>query len=115
MAEETDASAKETDASAKETDASQYSEFKYDMGWQKRGAGRAYDSKSGVGTLIGNRTGKICAFGVRSKDCRMCSYHMSKGDAPPEHDCSENWNGSSKAMEPDVANSSCERSGGTGC
>ena len=33
--------------------------FKYDMGWQKRGSGRSYDSKSG------NNTGKMCAFGVR--------------------------------------------------
>ena len=40
--------------------------FKYDMGWQKRGAGRSYDSKSGVGTMIANLSGKIVGVGVRS-------------------------------------------------
>lgn len=78
-------------------------QFKYDMGWQKRGSGRAYDSKSGVGTLIGNKTGKICAYGVKTKDCRMCNFHMNKGKVPPEHKCQKNWSGSSKAMEPSVA------------
>lgn len=78
-------------------------QFKYDMGWQKRGAGRAYDSKSGVGTMIGILTGKVCGFGVRSKDCRKCSYHNNKGQVPPDQKCSKNWNGSSKSMEPDVA------------
>ncbi|XP_053391808.1 uncharacterized protein LOC128554565 [Mercenaria mercenaria] len=73
------------------------------MGWQKRGSDRSYDSKSGIGTMIGNRTGKICAYGVRSKTCRKCSYHLSKGCTPPEHACSKNWDGSSKAIEPDVA------------
>lgn len=73
------------------------------MGWQKRGSGRAYDSKSGVGTLIGNRTGKICGYGIRSKDCRKCTFHTNKGNVPPPHSCHRNWNGSSKAMEPDVA------------
>jgi hypothetical protein len=73
------------------------------MGWQKRGAGRSYDSKSGVGTMIGNLSGKIVGVGVRSKDCRKCSYHLQKGQVPPEHKCCKNWQGSSKAMEPDVA------------
>ncbi|XP_062576921.1 uncharacterized protein LOC134267321 isoform X2 [Saccostrea cucullata] len=78
-------------------------EFKYDMGWQKRGSGRAYNSKSGVGTLIGNKSGKICGFGVRSKDCRKCSFHTNMGKTPPEHKCCKNWEGSSKAMESNVA------------
>lgn len=77
--------------------------FKYDMGWRKGGAGRSYDSKSGVGTMIGNLSGKIVGVGVRSKDCRKCSYHLQKGQVPPEHKCCKNWQGSSKAMEPDVA------------
>jgi len=72
------------------------------MGWQKRGSGRCYDSKSGVGTMIGNKTGKIVAYDVRSKDCRKCTYYTRKGQETPVHKCSKNWNGSSKAMEPDV-------------
>jgi len=43
--------------------------MKYDMGLQKPGSGRCYDSKYGVGILIGSRTGKICAYDIRSKDC----------------------------------------------
>ena len=77
-------------------------QVKYDMGWQKRGSGRCYDSLSGVGTMIGNQSGKIIAFDVRSKDCRKCAYHAAKGISTPEHDCSKTWNGSSKGMEPDV-------------
>ncbi|XP_053382773.1 uncharacterized protein LOC128549640 [Mercenaria mercenaria] len=72
------------------------------MGWQKRGSGRCYDSKSGVGTVIGNFTGKICAYGIRSKCCRKCDYHSVKGNGIPDHNCYRNWGGSSKAMEPDV-------------
>ena len=78
-------------------------EMKYDMGWQKRGSGRCYNSKSGVGTVIGNRTGKICGYGVRSKDCRTCVINQNKGLDPPDHQCSKNWEGSSRSMEPDVA------------
>ncbi|KAL5012907.1 hypothetical protein ScPMuIL_011458 [Solemya velum] len=77
-------------------------EFKYDMGWQKRGSRRAYDSKPGVGTMIGNNTGQVCAYGVRVSDCRMCQVYGNKGEVPPDHTCRKNWNGSAKAMEPDV-------------
>lgn len=52
--------------------------------------------------MIGNQSGKIVAFDVRSKDCRKCTYCAAKGVSIPEHDCSKNWNGSSKGMEPDV-------------
>ena len=76
--------------------------FKYDMGWQKRGSGRTYDSKPGVGAMIGNETGKICAYSVRIKDCRKCQFYSNKGLTPPPHTCHKNWDGSSKAMEPDV-------------
>ena len=76
--------------------------FKYNMGWQKRGSGRAYNSKSGVGTFIGNATGKICAYGVRVSGCRTCTKWERLGKEPPSHKCYKNWTGSSKAMEPDV-------------
>ena len=74
------------------------------MGWQKRGSGRAYDSKSGVGTLMGNKTSRICAYGVRIADCRTCQRHQLKGDTEtiPRHNCAKNWSGSSKAMESDA-------------
>lgn len=72
------------------------------MGWQCRSSGRCYNSKSGVGTLMGHHTGKIVGYGVRCKDCKQCSVCVSTGKRVPEHDCSKNWSGSSKAMEPDV-------------
>ena len=52
--------------------------------------------------MIGNNTGKICAYGLRLKDCRICVFYKNKGQDPPPHDCQKNWTGSSKAMEPDV-------------
>jgi hypothetical protein len=60
-------------------------------------------AKAGVQTMIGNLSGKVCGFGVRSKDCRKCTYHINKGQFPPDHKCSKHWDGSSKSMEPDVA------------
>lgn len=74
--------------------------FKYDMCWQKRGSGRCYDSMSGVGTLMGNATGKVVEYGLRSKSCRVCE--TTDGEKVP-HDCHRNWHDSSKSMEPDVA------------
>ena len=72
------------------------------MGWQKRGSGRKYDSMSGVGTMIGHYTQKIINCGIRSKTCRTCTYWSNKNVVPPEHDCSKNFLGTSKAMEADV-------------
>ena len=76
--------------------------LQYDMGWQKRGSGRKYDSMSGVGTMIRHYTGKIINHGVRSKTCRTCTSWSNKNVGPPEHDCSKNFLGTSKAMKADV-------------
>ena len=46
---------------------------KYDMGWQKRGSGCKYDFLSGVGTVIGNETGKVIGCKVKLKSCAVCS------------------------------------------
>ena len=77
-------------------------EFKYGMSWQNRGSGICYDSRSGVGTTIGNRTGTTCANSIRLKDCKVCSYYNSKGNSPPDHKCARNWNVSAKSMGPYV-------------
>jgi len=77
--------------------------LQYDMGWQKRSSGRAYNSLSGIGSMIGQNTGKIVGYGLRCKSCRFSSYWETKGRSPPEHACVINFTGSSKAMEPDVA------------
>ena len=55
---------------------------KYDMGWQRRSSGRKYNSLSGVGSMIGNASGKVIGYGVRNKDCRICTYHSNKGSSP---------------------------------
>ncbi|VDI05464.1 Hypothetical predicted protein [Mytilus galloprovincialis] len=70
--------------------------IKYDMGWQKRGSGRKYDSMSGVGVAIGNETGKVLEREIRSKNCRTCSYWEGKGTEAALHDCPRNWYGTSK-------------------
>ena len=77
--------------------------FKYAMCWQKRGSGRSYDSLSGVGTMIGEKTGKICGYQVKSKHCRVCDSAKANGRETPAHDCSCNFEGSAKAMEPAAA------------
>ena len=39
--------------------------LKYDMGWQKCSSGRAYNSLSGIGSMIGHNTGEIVGYGSR--------------------------------------------------
>ncbi|CAC5393417.1 unnamed protein product [Mytilus coruscus] len=88
---------------------------KYDMGWQKRGSGRKYNSKSGVGSMIGHLTGKLIDLDLRSTDCRFCSYWEGKGKEQPLHNCTRNWYGTSKAMEPDVGVSLVQNIEKKGC
>ncbi|XP_052075942.1 uncharacterized protein LOC127714036 [Mytilus californianus] len=72
---------------------------KYDMCWQKRGSGRSYSSSSGVGTAIGQLTGKILDYDLRVTHCAIChSAEKAKLDAKP-HNCQKNWSKSAKAME----------------
>ena len=73
---------------------------KYDMGWQKRGSGRSYNSSTGVGTSIGEKSGKVLAFSVKNKECRICEIAQNNGRKVKPHNCQKNWIGSSKAMEP---------------
>lgn len=52
--------------------------------------------------MIGKLTGKVVGFAVRSKGCKTCQVAKRKNQEPPEHDCRQNWDGSAKAMEPDM-------------
>ena len=70
----------------------------YDMRWQKRG--KAYNSSTGHGAVLGVSTGKVLDFATRCKTCRVCS---AAKDKPKQHDCRKNHSGSSKIMESDVA------------
>ena len=83
--------------------------LKYDMGWQKRSSGRKYDSASGVGAMIGNETGKIVDYGVKSKDCRICAFWENKNEEPPVHECYKNHFSSSRSMESAVAGEIVQR------
>ena len=74
----------------------------YDMGWQRRSSGRAYNSRSGVGVLIGKESGKLLAYSSRISNCKQCEVNETKKKTKV-HDCRLNWQGSSKAMEGDVA------------
>ncbi|XP_066016700.1 uncharacterized protein [Pocillopora verrucosa] len=72
----------------------------FDMGWQKRG--KAHDSLTGVGSMVGLKTGKVICYGSRSKRCATCETANRQSKKPWIHDCRLNWEGSSKAMEADV-------------
>ncbi len=52
--------------------------------------------------MIGLKTGKVIAFGTRTKHCAVCQSAACKGQDPRAHDCHCDWSGSSKAMEPDL-------------
>ena len=51
--------------------------------------------------MIGRESGMITY--VRSRCCKFCEYHKGKTEPLPYHECSKNWDGSSKSMEPDMA------------
>ncbi|CAC5394753.1 unnamed protein product [Mytilus coruscus] len=53
--------------------------------------------------MIGTMTGKVIDFSHRSRNCKVCEYHMGRKETVPSHDCSKNWQGTSKGMEPDMA------------
>ena len=74
----------------------------YDMMWQRRSTGKAYNSLSGLGVLVGSQTNKIVEYGVRQKDCRKCTFYKNKSLPVPEHTCYKNFDLSAKAMEADL-------------
>ncbi|XP_062579139.1 uncharacterized protein LOC134241063 [Saccostrea cucullata] len=73
-----------------------------DAGWQKRGSGKTYDSLSGHCSMVGPLSDKVLSYSLRSKNCRVCSVAESTNKNPAAHECSKNWEGSSKAMEADM-------------
>ena len=63
--------------------------------WQLNFAGQV--------SVIGRESGMVTCFCVRSRCCKFCEYPKGKNEPVPYHECSKNWDGSSKAMEPDIA------------
>lgn len=54
---------------------------------------------TGLASFFGVQSGKCLTRGTRNKHCRLCE----RGNAPDNHRCHKNWEGSAKAMEPDIA------------
>ena len=71
----------------------------YDGAWQKRGKSR--NSLTGFGTVVGDSTGKVLDYRVKSTRCRFCEE--STTDQIKPHDCRKNHVGSAKSMEPEIA------------
>ena len=44
----------------------------FDMGWQSKGSGKSYASKSGHAVLIGKNSGKILNYATRITNCKQC-------------------------------------------
>ena len=72
----------------------------YDMQWLKRG--RANDSLTGHGAIMGSKTKKVLDFSSANKLCCTCEAAWSNGKEPGQHDCRQNHTGSSKSMEAEV-------------
>ena len=68
------------------------------MGWSKQG--RAHNSLTGHGAVIGSLTGKALDFTTRNKFNRTCQSASQTGGNPKPHDCRFNHQTSSKSMEP---------------
>ena len=73
----------------------------YDMGWSKRG--KAHNSLTGHGAIMGSVTGKALDYTTRNKFCRTCLSAKKDDDNPNPHDCRLNHTMSSKSMEPESA------------
>lgn len=58
---------------------------------------------AGHATLFGKNTKKCVRYAVKGKRCRICDVAKEKGVCPRKQDCSRNWSGSAKAMEPAMA------------
>lgn len=71
----------------------------FDGAWQKRG--KARNSTTGFGTIVGEATGKVIDYRVKSTRCRSCEAKID-GNAS-EHDCRKNHSGSAKSMEAEIA------------
>lgn len=69
----------------------------FNLQWLKRG--RANDSLTGHGAIMGSKTKKVLDFSCSNKLCRICEVARSNGKEPVTHDCRQNHEGSSKSME----------------
>ena len=73
------------------------------MGLNKCSSGNRYDSISGHALMIGCLSKIIVGTIVSSKMCRFFDSAEENGEKPPAHVYPKKYDGSSKAMEVDVA------------
>ncbi|XP_076545845.1 uncharacterized protein LOC117609781 [Osmia lignaria lignaria] len=75
-----------------------------DGSWMKRSYGTNYNSLSGVGAILGFRTGKVLFIGIRNKYCTICDIAERKAKSPKHHKCYKNYDryASSSSMESDA-------------
>ena len=73
-----------------------------DGGWSKRTHKHSYNALGGAGIIVGLKTKKILHLGVRNKYCIICTTANTRQQDPPPHQCFQNWNDSSQAMESDI-------------
>jgi hypothetical protein len=76
-------------------------EASYDMAWQQKGSGHAYNSLSGHGVFIGQHSRKVIALVIKCKTCTVCNSWKKKHpdiECLPHH-CWKNHEGSSGSME----------------
>ncbi len=74
-----------------------------DTCYQKRGSQRSYNSLSGASTIISRRLKKVICRSMRCKGCKQCAADRGKDSKSRKpHNCKKNWDGSAKAMEPDM-------------
>jgi len=52
--------------------------------------------------MIGVKSGRVIAYGTRTKRCATCEAADRNAKKPRKHDYRLNWSGSSKNMEADV-------------
>ena len=69
------------------------------MSWQKISSGRRYDSSSGHAFIIGGISTGIIVMVLYYKSCRNCDAAEKRGEEAEEHECPNNFEGSSKSME----------------
>ena len=67
----------------------------YDMGWQRRGGGRVFDSLSGHGYLMGCLNGKVIHASVLKNRCSTCMNHNGYVEQLPKHKYNVNHSGNS--------------------
>ena len=49
------------------------------MGWQRRGNGRVYNSRSGHGVLVGKESGNLVRYGSGKSNCNQCEVNQTNG------------------------------------